>query len=56
MANKTRSASTVGALIKQFEKLPKMAKLEKSMKPVFCNTGETAKQFNLKPVVSFETH
>jgi hypothetical protein len=53
---KTRSATTVGALIKQLEKLPKTAKLDGAVKPVLCNTGETAKKFGLTPVVSLETN
>jgi len=43
------------AKIKQrsaLEKLPKTAKLDGAVKPVLCNTGETAKKFGLTPVVN----
>lgn len=49
-----RGASTVGALIKQLEKLPKGAKLDGKVKPIYCNTGENAKEMGLTPVVGLE--
>ena len=45
---------TVGALIAQLEKLPKTAKLSDPLRPVYYNTGETAKKMGLKPQVGFE--
>lgn len=50
-----KKCRTVGALIKELEKLPKTAKLSGTVKPVFYNTGETAKKLSLKPEVGFET-
>lgn len=50
----TRRVKTVGALIKELEKLPKSAKLESSIKPEYYNTGETAKKMGLKPMVGFD--
>lgn len=50
-----KKCRTVGALIKELEKLPKTAKLTEPMKPVFYNTSERAKEIGLTPQVGFET-
>lgn len=49
-----KKCRTVGALIKELEKLPKTAKLTDPMRPVFYNTGKTAKDLGLPPQVGFE--
>jgi hypothetical protein len=51
---KLKICRTVGALITELAKLPKTAKLSDPMRPVYYNTGETAKQMGLTPQVGFE--
>lgn len=49
-----RKCSTVGALIKQLERLPKTAPLSEPVRPVFYNTSAMAKEMGLKPQVGFD--
>ena len=53
---KLKKCKTVGALIAELEKLPKTAKLSETLRPVYYNTGETAKQMGLEPQVGFEDY
>ena len=53
-SKKLCTCKTVGALIKQLEKLPKAAKLGCALHPLFYNTGTTAKELGLKPQVLLE--
>lgn len=53
---KLRMCSTVGALIKQLERLPKSAKLSEPLRPVFYNTGKLAKEAGLTPQVGLEDY
>lgn len=54
-AENLKKCRTVGQLIKELEKLPKTAKLVDAMRPVFYNTGESAKKLGLTPQVGIET-
>jgi hypothetical protein len=47
---------TVGALIKELEKLPKRAKLDNPKRPVYYNTFKGAKASGLKPCVGLEEY
>lgn len=49
-----RKCRTVGALIKQLERLPKTAPLSEPVRPVFYNTSATAKEMGLTPQVGFD--
>lgn len=49
-----RLCKTVGALIKQLERIPKRAVLSEPLRPVYYNTGETAVRMGLTPQVGFE--
>lgn len=49
-----RKCKTVGALIKQLERLPKTAPLSEPVRPVFYNTSATAKEMGLTPQVGFD--
>ena len=49
-----RKCRTVGALIKQLERLPKTAPLSEPVRPVFYNTSATAKEMGLIPQVGFD--
>lgn len=49
-----RKCSTVGALIKQLERLPKSAPLSEPVRPVFYNTSAMAKEMGLTPQVGFD--
>lgn len=51
-----KKCRTVGALITELAKLPKTAKLSEPLRPVYYNTGATAKQMGLKPQVGFEDY
>lgn len=53
---KLKMCRTVGALIAELEKLPKTARLSEPLRPVYYNTGETAKQMGLDPQVGFEQY
>lgn len=45
---------TVGALIRELEKLPKRARLSDPLRPVFYNQGKVAREMGLTPQVGFE--
>ena len=49
-----RKCRTVGALIKQLERLPKNAPLSDPVRPVFYNTSATAKEMGLTQQVGFD--
>ena len=49
-----RKCNTVGALIKQLERLPKRTSLSEPVRPVFYNTSTTAKEMGLTPQVGFD--
>jgi len=51
---KLRLCKTVGALIKELEKLPPSARLTDPMRPIHYNLGDWAKEHGLEPVVGFE--
>jgi hypothetical protein len=51
---KLKLCRTVGMLIAELAKLPKTARLSEPLRPVYYNTGETAKQMGLDPQVGFE--
>lgn len=53
-APRLRACTTVGALIKQLERLPKRAKLDDTYRPVHYNTSKSAKEMHLEPIVGFE--
>ena len=49
-----RKCRTVGALIKQLERLPKTAPLYEPVRPVFYNTSAMAREMGLTPQVGFD--
>lgn len=53
---KLRVCKTVGALIKELQKLPPSIKLSDPMRPVKYNYGKSAKDAGLKPCVGFEDY